>query len=319
MLADIPNTVKNIGYNNYVQQLSYAENNLFFVKFRHDLTYNYLSWRGVTSSSNEVLSSVPSYCPIGPATSGKVLTFLPVNVSPAPATTMLSASNNFYSSKSFCTGGAANIATTNLKPLAAFADSYGVGSKSTPLVSRTDKLSTSYTPLRLLLTKGNSLTLSFLNNSFIKKPYNNNLFLVIKQKRFSAPSFNKGASVFKDVSYNYYGANLKNLNLYVNEHFNITSVKNSINNKRLLRTRRVLVLPTKTNITLITNSFDVMHSWFVPGLGIKLDCVPGRSTHHVIHIDHTGFYYGQCAEICGRYHHHMPIRICSLPFNHFIL
>jgi heme/copper-type cytochrome/quinol oxidase subunit 2 len=48
-----------------------------------------------------------------------------------------------------------------------------------------------------------------------------------------------------------------------------------------------------------------------------MDCVPGRSTHHSFYIDNVGFYYGQCAEICGRYHHHMPIRICALPFEQF--
>ena len=89
--------------------------------------------------------------------------------------------------------------------------------------------------------------------------------------------------------------------------------------KRMLRTKRTLVLPAHVNITLITNSFDVVHSWFIPGLGVKLDCVPGRSTHHTLYIDNVGFYYGQCAEICGRYHHHMPIRVCALPFEHFLL
>lgn len=89
--------------------------------------------------------------------------------------------------------------------------------------------------------------------------------------------------------------------------------------KRILRTKRTLILPAHTNITLITNSFDVVHSWYIPGLGLKLDCVPGRSTHHTLYIDNVGFYYGQCAEICGRYHHHMPIRICALPFEHFLL
>jgi heme/copper-type cytochrome/quinol oxidase subunit 2 len=68
---------------------------------------------------------------------------------------------------------------------------------------------------------------------------------------------------------------------------------------------------------VITNSYDVVHSWFIPGLGLKMDCVPGRSTHHTFYIDNIGFYYGQCAEICGRYHHHMPIRLCALPFEHF--
>ena len=89
--------------------------------------------------------------------------------------------------------------------------------------------------------------------------------------------------------------------------------------RRLLRTKRTLVLPAHVNITLITNSYDVVHSWFIPGLGIKLDCVPGRSTHHTFYIDNIGFYYGQCAEICGRYHHHMPIRLCALPFEQFLV
>ena len=89
--------------------------------------------------------------------------------------------------------------------------------------------------------------------------------------------------------------------------------------RRLLRVKRTLVLPAHTNITVITNSYDVVHSWFIPGLGIKLDCVPGRSTHHTFYIDNIGFYYGQCAEICGRYHHHMPIRICALPFEQFLV
>ena len=89
--------------------------------------------------------------------------------------------------------------------------------------------------------------------------------------------------------------------------------------KRILRTKKTLVLPAHTNITLVTNSFDIVHSWFIPGLGIKLDCVPGRSTHHTLYNDCVGFYYGQCAEICGRYHHHMPIRVCALPFEHFLV
>jgi len=89
--------------------------------------------------------------------------------------------------------------------------------------------------------------------------------------------------------------------------------------KRLLRVKRTLVIPTHINITAITNSYDVVHSWFIPGLGLKMDCVPGRSTHHTFYVDNAGFYYGQCAEICGRFHHHMPIRVCALPFEHFLI
>jgi heme/copper-type cytochrome/quinol oxidase subunit 2 len=89
--------------------------------------------------------------------------------------------------------------------------------------------------------------------------------------------------------------------------------------RRMLRTRRTLVLPAHVNLTAITNSYDVIHSWFIPGLGLKMDAIPGRATHHTFYIDNVGFYYGQCAEICGRYHHHMPIRICALPFEHFLV
>ena len=102
-------------------------------------------------------------------------------------------------------------------------------------------------------------------------------------------------------------------NKYKNELMPVTLAR------RLLRTKRTLILPAHINITLITNSYDVIHSWFVPGLGLKIDCVPGRSTHHTLYIDNIGFYYGQCAEICGRYHHHMPIRVCALPYDHFML
>ena len=90
-------------------------------------------------------------------------------------------------------------------------------------------------------------------------------------------------------------------------------------NRRLLRTKKTLVVPAHVNITAITNSYDVVHSWFIPGLGLKIDCIPGRSTHHTFFVDNVGFYYGQCAEICGRYHHHMPVRLCALPFEHFLV
>lgn len=100
------------------------------------------------------------------------------------------------------------------------------------------------------------------------------------------------------------------------KHAELMSVQLS---RRLLRTQRTLVLPAQINLTLITNSYDVVHSWFLPSLGLKMDCVPGRSTHHSFYVDTPGFFYGQCAEICGRYHHHMPIRLCMLPFDHFIV
>lgn len=88
--------------------------------------------------------------------------------------------------------------------------------------------------------------------------------------------------------------------------------------KRLLRVTKTLVLPSLVSINVLTNSYDVVHSWFIPGLGVKFDCVPGKSTHHLLYVESNGFFYGQCAEICGRYHHHMPIRVFSCSLSYFM-
>jgi heme/copper-type cytochrome/quinol oxidase subunit 2 len=124
-------------------------------------------------------------------------------------------------------------------------------------------------------------------------------------------SSNSSVKAQNDASFNYHRA--VKFNRHRSELVPVTLAR------RLLRTKRTLVLPAHVNITVITNSYDVVHSWFIPGLGLKLDCVPGRSTHHSFYIDNVGFYYGQCAEICGRYHHHMPVRLCALPFEQFLV
>ena len=181
------------------------------------------------------------------------------------------------------------------------------------------------TPLKISFTNNKIFSKFNSQNDLITdKNLPDNLYLVIKQKRFIPV---KKLEYFKDKSMILTNNRLLEL---IDSRKNDTkrifkTIKKKPQNfynvyhRRLLRTKRILVLPINVNVTLITNSFDVVHSWFIPGLGIKLDCVPGRSTHHTINIDHAGFYYGQCAEICGRYHHHMPIRVCALPFEHFLV
>jgi heme/copper-type cytochrome/quinol oxidase subunit 2 len=63
---------------------------------------------------------------------------------------------------------------------------------------------------------------------------------------------------------------------------------------------------------------DVTHSWAVPGLGIKLDCVPGRLFVTFISVIRNGVYYGQCSELCGWNHYNMPISIYAIPFEQFL-
>jgi cytochrome c oxidase subunit 2 len=81
---------------------------------------------------------------------------------------------------------------------------------------------------------------------------------------------------------------------------------------RLLETDRILVLPINTYIRLLITSTDVIHSWAVPSLGIKLDAIPGRLNQVVTYINRCSVFYGQCSEICGINHSFMPISILTV-------
>lgn len=79
--------------------------------------------------------------------------------------------------------------------------------------------------------------------------------------------------------------------------------------KRLLETDNRVVLPIDTDIRILTTANDVIHSFAVPSLGLKMDAVPGRTNETWVRIDREGVYYGQCSEICGINHGFMPITI----------
>ena len=78
---------------------------------------------------------------------------------------------------------------------------------------------------------------------------------------------------------------------------------------RLLSVDNSVVLPAGTNIRLLFTATDVIHSWAVPSLGLKLDAVPGRVNESWIRINSEGDYYGMCSELCGINHGFMPIHI----------
>jgi len=79
--------------------------------------------------------------------------------------------------------------------------------------------------------------------------------------------------------------------------------------KRLLSTDNVVVLPVNTDISILVTSNDVIHSWAMPAFGIKVDAVPGQTNETWFRIHKPGIYYGQCSEICGKDHAFMPIEI----------
>lgn len=78
---------------------------------------------------------------------------------------------------------------------------------------------------------------------------------------------------------------------------------------RLLSTDNPVVLPVDTNIRILVTANDVIHSWAMPALGVKMDAVPGRTNETWTRIEKEGTYFGQCSEICGINHGFMPIEI----------
>jgi cytochrome c oxidase subunit 2 len=87
---------------------------------------------------------------------------------------------------------------------------------------------------------------------------------------------------------------------------------------RLLEVDNRLVLPSDTSIRVIVTAADVLHSWAVPSLGVKMDCVPGRLNQTSIYVKRNGVYYGQCSELCGVQHGFMPIVIEVVNINDYI-
>ncbi len=86
---------------------------------------------------------------------------------------------------------------------------------------------------------------------------------------------------------------------------------------RLLEVDNPVVLPVDTHIRFIITGADVLHSWAVPSLGIKVDACPGRLNQASVIIERTGHFYGQCSEICGVLHSSMPIKVEAVEVEKF--
>jgi cytochrome c oxidase subunit 2 len=78
---------------------------------------------------------------------------------------------------------------------------------------------------------------------------------------------------------------------------------------RLLKNREVLLIEALSPARFLVSSEDVIHSWTVPSLGIKVDALPGRLNQLLVTPRVMGIYFGQCSEICGVNHSFMPISL----------
>ena len=93
---------------------------------------------------------------------------------------------------------------------------------------------------------------------------------------------------------------------------------NTLNSFRLLDVDNRIILPINNQIRILVTATDVLHSWTVPSLGVKIDANPGRLNQTNFFINRPGLYFGQCSEICGANHRFIPIVIERVPSNFFV-
>ena len=78
---------------------------------------------------------------------------------------------------------------------------------------------------------------------------------------------------------------------------------------RLLAVDNEIVVPVGEVIRVLVTAGDVIHNFAMPAFGLKMDGYPGRTNEVFFQPTKEGLYYGQCSELCGKYHAYMPIAI----------
>lgn len=78
---------------------------------------------------------------------------------------------------------------------------------------------------------------------------------------------------------------------------------------RLLAVDNELVVPLGQVIRVLVTADDVIHDFAMPVFGLKMDGLPGRINEVFFQPNRTGLFYGQCSELCGKYHAYMPIAV----------
>ena len=96
-------------------------------------------------------------------------------------------------------------------------------------------------------------------------------------------------------------------------------MKKGVTNMIKLQATGAIAMPIEIRLHILASSRDVIHSWAIPSAGIKIDCVPGYSSHRITIFLVSGIFWGQCMEICGRFHHWMPIIVYFMKRDMFFL
>ena len=78
---------------------------------------------------------------------------------------------------------------------------------------------------------------------------------------------------------------------------------------RLLAVDNPIVVPLGKSVRVQITSADVIHAWVMPSFGVDQAAVPGRLNETWFKAEKLGIFYGQCQQLCGKYHGFMPIMI----------
>nr|ARH54678.1 cytochrome c oxidase subunit 2 [Tachinus subterraneus] len=89
-------------------------------------------------------------------------------------------------------------------------------------------------------------------------------------------------------------------------------------NFRLLDVDNRIAVPYNSQIRMMVTAADVLHSWTIPALSVKIDATPGRLNQISFFLNRSGIFFGQCSEICGANHSFMPIVMESISPDYFI-
>jgi len=163
------------------------------------------------------------------------------------------------------------------------------------------------------------------NNEYSRDVYYNSLnffnFTVIKSFLSSYTNFINLNFMNDYILYYFFNNNSvnslqSNSELYKNQH---RPMRKGISNMIRLHATGAIAMPIEIRLQVLASSKDVIHSWAIPSAGIKIDCVPGYSSHKVMIFLVSGIFWGQCMEICGRYHHWMPIVVYFMKRDLFFL
>ena len=85
----------------------------------------------------------------------------------------------------------------------------------------------------------------------------------------------------------------------------------------LLEVDNPIVVPVGAKVRLLVTGTDVIHSWFVPSVGVQEYAIIGRTNESWMQLERPGTYYGQCNQICGLNHPFMPIEIKAVAKTKF--